>query len=326
MESEESIVIKRVKKGGHGHHGGSWKIAFADFATAMMAFFLVLWLTSQASEEEKIAIAGYFQDPAGQSDKASPYVIDLGGSPQVADNAGIGSPHDKKNQEHLDADAVASMAEQIEKKRLESLLADLKKKVKENPVLRRFKDQLIMDVTPNGLRIQIVDADKKPMFASGSAELKFYFEDILLELAPMVGSVPNKISISGHTDATPFGSREDYSNWELSADRANTARRTLLFGGVKNKQIAQVVGLGESVLFDTKRPQSPVNRRIDILILSKKAEMNLSGVSGKSKPGEKKTSNKKSSNPQKPLLKRDQLNIFDASQKAKRNQPGTDAP
>ncbi|MCX4027593.1 flagellar motor protein MotB [Endozoicomonas sp. SM1973] len=321
MEREESIVIKRYKKGGHGHHGGSWKIAFADFATAMMAFFLVLWLISQSTEEQKVIIAGYFQDPTGQSDKASPYAIDLGGSPMVSNQSGIGSPKEhKKQQDKVDelteVGAKTTLADQMEKQRLEALLTELKKKVKENPVLRKFKDQLIMDVTPNGLRIQIVDADKKPMFASGSAELKFYFEDILLELAPMIASVPNKISIGGHTDATPFGTRDDYGNWELSADRANTARRTLLFGGVKIKQVAQVVGLGDSVLFDAKKPKSPVNRRIDILILSKQAELNLSRVSGKSKAVEK-----DSANPQQPLLKRNQLNIFDAKDKAKLNQP-----
>ncbi|RRJ82322.1 flagellar motor protein MotB [Aestuariirhabdus litorea] len=311
MDKDQSIIIKRVRKGRHKHHGGSWKIAFADFATAMMAFFLVLWLTSQTTPEQKMAIAGFFHDPAGFSKSASPYVIDLGGSAAVTKGEGIGAPMDEEDAKRLDAEEITSIADQIEETRLESLLSELQAKVEENEMLRRFKDQLIMEITPDGLRIQVVDDSQRPMFDSGSSTLKYYFEDILLEIAPLIGSVPNKISISGHTDATPFMNDEGVGNWELSAARANTARRTLLFGGIRDAQIAQVVGYGESILFDTANPTNPVNRRIDILIMSKRTQNNIERMAG----GLEKRAGKAPE-----VRQQERSNLFDARQRAEQNQ------
>ena len=244
MDNNQPIIVKRVKKTAGGHHGGAWKIAFADFATAMMAFFLVMWLMSSATPEQKRAISGYFQDPIGFTESASPHVIDLGGTPTP-------SPDRTLNPE-------------VERERLELLLQELQNKVDENPELERFKDQILFEITRDGLRIQIMDAENRPMFELGSAELQPYFEDILLAMAETIAAVPNKISISGHTDAKPYSGRSGIGNWELSASRAD-------------EQIARVVGYASSALFDRKDPFNPINRRIDILVLTRKAQRNIEG-------------------------------------------------
>lgn len=285
MDNNQPIIVKRVKRYAAGHHGGSWKIAFADFATAMMAFFLVLWLLSSATPEQKKAISGYFQDPVGFTESASPYVIDLGGTPTPAPDKTL-NPEAKDAQavddsqadvEPVDAARVETLAEQIERERLELLLQELQNKVNENPQLQRFKDQILFEITQDGLRIQIMDAANRPMFDLGSARLQPYFEDILLAMSDTIKAVPNKISVSGHTDAKPFVGRGDFGNWELSAERANAARRTLVAGGYPNEQVARVVGYASSALFDRKDPLNPVNRRIDIIVLTKKAQRAIEG-------------------------------------------------
>jgi chemotaxis protein MotB len=283
MENNQPIIVKRVKKVAGGHHGGAWKIAFADFAVAMMAFFLVMWLMSSATPEQKKLISGYFQDPVGFTESASPHVIDLGGTPTPA-------PDKTLNPEQLDQQTAAeeaqadvdklqaeSIAEEVERERLELLLQELQNKVEENPQLQNFKDQILFEITQDGLRIQIMDAENRPMFASGSAQLQPYFEDILLALTDTIAAVPNKISISGHTDAQPFVGRGGYGNWELSADRANAARRVLIAGGYDEGQVARVVGYASSALFDRVSPLNPVNRRIDIVVLTKRAQRAIEG-------------------------------------------------
>lgn len=281
MENNQPIIIKRVKRFGGGHHGGAWKIAFADFATAMMAFFLVLWLLSTATPEQKIAIAGYFKDPIGFSESGTPYIIDLGGSPELAPektiNPEVQSEPTPDTSIQMDNDAVESMAEQVEKDRLNLLLQELQNKVEENPQLQKFKDQILFEITQDGLRIQIMDAENRPMFDLGSARLQPYFEDILLAMADTIKAVPNKISISGHTDAKPYAGTGDYGNWELSANRANAARRALVAGGYPDTQVARVVGYASSSLFDRENPLNPVNRRIDIIVLTKKAQRTIEG-------------------------------------------------
>ena len=283
MENNQPIIIKRVKRYAGGHHGGSWKIAFADFATAMMAFFLVLWLLSTATPEQKIAIAGYFKDPIGFSESGTPYIIDLGGTPTLAPENTL-NPEVKSQPQPdkvtVDTDQVEGMAEQVEKERLELLLQELQNKVEENPQLQKFKDQIMFEITTDGLRIQIVDAENRPMFDSGSARLKPYFEDILLAMADTIKAVPNKISISGHTDAKPYTGNGDFGNWELSANRANAARRALVAGSYPDSQVARVVGYASSALFDREHPLNPVNRRIDIIVLTKKAQRAIEGSQG----------------------------------------------
>ncbi|MDA8485068.1 flagellar motor protein MotB [Pseudomonas resinovorans] len=338
MENNQPIIVKRVKRYAAGHHGGAWKIAFADFATAMMAFFLVLWLMSSATPEQKKAISGYFKDPIGFTESASPYVIDLGGTPTPAPDRTLNpelkdapdsqeSATDSTDKTQVDASQVETLADQIERERLELLLQELQNKVEENPELRKFKDQILFEITQDGLRIQIMDAANRPMFDLGSARLQPYFEDILLILAETIKAVPNKISISGHTDAKPYAGAGDFGNWELSAGRANAARRTLIAGGYPEDQVARVVGYASSALFDRKDPFNPVNRRIDIIVLTKKAQRAIEGEQGDdAKPEERQQSPSPASDaapsapaipagdpaaPVQPRELREKLNIFE---------------
>ncbi|MFW5824499.1 MAG: flagellar motor protein MotB [Marinobacter sp.] len=276
--ADEPIIVKRVKKTVAGHHGGSWKVAFADFATAMMAFFLVLWLTTNATPEQKLAVEGYFRDPVGYTEGGTQNPVDLGGSASVIEATDVDQDGTDVS---VDEQQVETLAEQLEQRQMEELFQDLKEQIRSSETLREFRDQLLIDITDEGLRIQIVDRSQRPMFDSGSAELKDYSQDILFELAKPLGSVANKLSITGHTDATPFSGRPGYTNWELSADRANTARRALVTGGVDPDQIGRVVGLSDSVAFDKEDPTAPVNRRISIIVLNKKAAGAIEGRAGR---------------------------------------------
>ena len=267
MENQP-IIIKRKKVVAAGHHGGSWKVAFADFATAMMAFFLVLWLTATASPEQKLAVEGYFKDPVGFTEGGSPNPVDLEGSASVIKES---SEDVADSNIKIEDQVVEELAQTLEQQKMERLFQDLKDRIEDNKTLQDFKDQLLIDITSEGLRIQIVDRSQRPMFDSGRAELKYYSQDILFELAKTLSTVNNKLSLTGHTDSTPFGGRPGYTNWELSADRANTARRALVAGGVDGGQIGRVVGLSDSILFNKDDPQAPVNRRISIIVMNKKA-------------------------------------------------------
>lgn len=269
---QQPIIIKRKKVVAGGHHGGSWKVAFADFATAMMAFFLVLWLTATASPEQIKAVEGYFRDPVGFTDGGSPNPVDLGGSASVVNEA---SADVESSDIQIEDEVVDQLSETLEQRRMEELFQELKERIEQNQTLQEFKDQLLIDITDEGLRIQIVDRSGRPMFDSGRAELKYYSQDILFELAKTLGSVDNKLSLTGHTDATPFKGRPGYTNWELSADRANTARRALVAGGVGQNQIGRVVGLSDSVLFEKSDPTAPVNRRISIIVLNKRTAQGI---------------------------------------------------
>jgi chemotaxis protein MotB len=282
----QPIIIKRYKKKGHGHHGGAWKVAFADFAIAMMAFFLVLWLTEATTQPQKEAIAGYFKDPAGFMDKASVFVVDMkgaalqkeqGASKEIQDN-----PNDLErveSQEQLKgliaADAVEDLAQQIEQQRFDQLMKEMQRRIDASKELSEYKDQILMTVTPDGLMIQIVDKESRPMFDLGSSRLKPYSYLILKGIVSLINSVPNKITISGHTDALSFQTMQNFTNWELSAERANAARRVLVQNGMPEEKVAEIVGLASSRLLDKKDPINPINRRISILVLSKKSEAEL---------------------------------------------------
>lgn len=275
------IIIKKVKKGRHAHHGGSWKVAFADFATAMMAFFLLMWLMGSTTQEQKGAISEYFNNPSavpGTSTTPSPTsmqgpggastsMIQLGGGMEL--NATSGNPDAPPAQ--VDDDEAEKRAEQIDQERLKSLMEELKEAIDAREALAKFKDQILLDVTPEGVRIQIVDHDRRSMFPLGSARLEDYSTKILYELATIINNVPNRISISGHTDIKPYIAN-NYSNWELSADRANAARRALIAGGLPQEKIGRVVGLASSVLLDSAVPDSPVNRRISIIVMNRRTE------------------------------------------------------
>lgn len=279
-DEQPPIIVRRIKKH-HGHHGGAWKVAFADFAVAMMAFFLVLWLSASTTQEQKDAIEGYFEDPIGFQEGGNPSVIKLEGAVTVEIKKEGETPPENQPVIEMKEEQVESLAEQLEQRKLEELKKELEDEIELNSKLRAFKDQLLIDITDEGLRIQIVDKSQRPMFDSGQSELKFYSEDILHELAVTIARVPNKVSISGHTDASPYVGRYGFSNWELSADRANSARRALLEGGLPEERVAQVVGHASSVLFDTEDPVNPINRRISILILNRKAQADIANQAGR---------------------------------------------
>ena len=267
---DNPIIVRRVKKYTHGHHGGAWKVAFADFAVAMMAFFLVLWLMEAATMEEKMAISGYFTDPTAFTEGGTPYVIDLDGSLKKNEGESEAPKQDLENVAQgnvIDEETVQDWAQQIEYRKFQELRRKLQAKIEQNPELEKYKDQIIMEITDDGLQIQIVDKDSRPMFDSGSDEIKPHMRNILEALGRTISNVPNSISVSGHTDAAAFTERRNYSNWELSAERANAARRTLQKAGISEDKISQVVGLASSVLFDKKDPLNPQNRRISILVL-----------------------------------------------------------
>jgi chemotaxis protein MotB len=284
MSNPAPIIVKRVIKKVDGHHGGSWKVAFADFATAMMAFFLLLWIMNNTTPEQKGAISEYFSNPSptiGESlaPSPSPLVGDGGSSPTILE---LGAPVSATTPDPEDAsrfeDKLSSqdqMGQGLDKARLESLLETLREATERSQALKPFKDQLLLDITPQGLRIQIIDKENRPMFGSGSAALKDYTIAILQEITQVINAVPNKISITGHTDAYQFLKRENYTNWELSTDRANAARRALADSGLAVGKVQQVVGGGDSVLFVPEDPYSPVNRRISIVVLTEEAARTL---------------------------------------------------
>lgn len=280
--SRPIIVIKR-RRGGGGHHGGAWKVAYADFVTAMMAFFLVMWLLGAGTKQQRAAISEYFknpsmshgtvtQAPAGVAGKggASNSMIDMHGSSLIAPvgparMGRLGEPRKLTSKE------LTKKAEQAERKRLEQLKMQLHAAIQKSQALKPFKDQLFLDITPEGLRIQIVDKRNRPMFDTGSARLKPYTVKILHELAHFINTVPNQISITGHTDDARYSSDHSYSNWELSADRANAARRALVDGGMAADKVARVIGLAATVPFDKADPHAAINRRISIVVMTHEA-------------------------------------------------------
>lgn len=266
-ENKQPIIIKRIKKVSGGHHGGAWKIAYADFVTAMMAFFLLMWLLGTTDSVQRAAIADYFQNPSMIKGPggASTSMIQFGGDMDMP--RGQGEPL----RQPADVEPVDF---EEDRDKLDELMQQLLEQIENTPSLSEFKDQLLLDISSEGLRIQIVDRRNRPMFDLGSAELRYYTRDILRELAKTLVTVPNHISISGHTDGTPFtGVRPNYTNWELSSDRANAARRELYAAGVPATKFGRVVGLADSVHFDRDDPLAPVNRRISIIVLNHATEL-----------------------------------------------------
>ena len=275
-EAERPIIIKKIKKGGHGHHGGAWKVAFADFATAMMAFFLLLWLLATASPEQKQAISAFFdaQGAVGEGGGFSDSMIDLGGVGDVSK----GSEGEEWKDESSSGQTASEIAE--EAKQMEELLEILKQAIDKKEELKAFKDQLKLNVTPEGLRIQIVDKENRPMFQSGQAIMRDHAVAIINEIAPIINQAGNRISISGHTDAARFVGRKGYSNWELSADRANAARRALIAAGMNEKKVGRVVGLADSSLYNPNDPFDPINRRISIVVMNKATDDSIGNQEG----------------------------------------------
>jgi chemotaxis protein MotB len=279
----QPIIIKRVKKGGHAAHGGAWKIAYADFVTAMMAFFLLMWLLGSTTEGDKKGIADYFSSPlklallaSGSGAGDSAHVVkgggqDLSRSTGQVKRGDVDAPRDTVNLHQLKAEQARAEAVRLE---------DLQRKVGEalarDPELKALAAQIRMEMTADGLRIQILDEAGRPMFTSGSASVQPYMRKLLQALGGLLATVPNRLTLEGHTDAQPFvgGDRAQlsYGNWELSADRANASRRELLSGGLPDDQVLRVQGLAASHPFDRRDPLSPANRRISIVVMTREAE------------------------------------------------------
>jgi len=278
-ESQRPIVVKRIKKGGGGHHGGAWKIAYADFVTAMMAFFLLMWLLGSTAKGDLQGIAEYFATPlkvamqggTGSGDASS--VINQGGTDLTRTVGQVKKGEVKAEKKAVNLQAMKAEQERLERVKLGELKEKIEKSIENNPNLRQYKNQLLLDITTEGLRIQIVDEKNRPMFDLSSAEVKPYMRDILREIGRSLNEVDNRISLSGHTDAKPFATGDKgIGNWELSASRANASRRELLSGGMAEAKVIRVVGQSSTVLFDTNDPFNPQNRRIGIVVLNKKTE------------------------------------------------------
>ncbi|MDR3055322.1 MAG: flagellar motor protein MotB [Zoogloeaceae bacterium] len=278
-EDLRPIVIKRIKKSAAGHHGGVWKLAYADFMTAMMAFFLLMWLLSSTSEADLKGMAEYFQNPmkvslSGGSGAGDATSILKGGGRDLTSSSGQVKRGDIEAEKRRQTTAeLRKEFERRERVSLDNLKDSIEKLFDNNSTLRQFKSQLLMDVTTEGLRIQIVDESNRPMFDTSSAELKPYTKEILRAIGNALNAVPNKVSFAGHTDAAQFGGGErGFSNWELSANRANASRREMIAGGMDENKVLRVVGLSSMVLFDKNDPLSPSNRRISIVVLNKRTE------------------------------------------------------
>lgn len=278
-EQKAPIIVKRIKKVAGGHHGGAWKIAYADFVTAMMAFFLLMWLLGSTTKGELEGIADYFKTPlkvamqggVGSGDSSS--VIKGGGADLTRKSGQIKKGETKAEKRSYNLKAAQAELERIETAKLKQLKKNLEVAIDANPTLKQFKRQLLIDITSEGLRIQIVDEQNRPMFNLSSAELQPYTKIILHEIGKVLNDVQNRVSLSGHTDATPYSNRgRGYSNWELSADRANASRRELIVGGMAEEKMLRVVGLASSVPFNEAAPHDPVNRRISIIVMNKRTE------------------------------------------------------
>lgn len=275
----QPIIVKRVKKGGHVAHGGAWKIAYADFVTAMMAFFLLMWLLGSTSKGDLNGIASYFTAPVkisllGGDGTGNSESILPGGGRDLSRSAGQVDGGDAQRAAKLMGAqmARAELARQ-DAQRIDALQKKITDLVANNPALAEFGNQIKLDQTPEGLQIQLVDAQNRPMFDVGSAIVKPYMRDILREIGGALADVENRISLAGHTDAMPYGSGDrGYSNWELSADRANASRRELVVGGLPDSKMLRVEGLASSRPMTPEDPNAPTNRRISILILTKEAE------------------------------------------------------
>jgi chemotaxis protein MotB len=275
----QPIIIKRVKKGGHAPHRGAWKIAYADFVTAMMAFFLLMWLLGSTTEGDKKGIADYFASPlkiamAGGSGSGDSNSVLKGGGENLTSTVGqvkkgeIDSPRNTINLHKLKAEQIRA-----EIARLEDLKQEIQHKLDESDKLRALSSQIRFDMTRDGLRIQIVDEQGRPMFDSGSAIVKPYMRDLLRAIGSVLTEVPNRLTLEGHTDSDPYsGGDRGYSNWELSSDRANASRRELIAGGLADDRVLRVQGLASSQPFDSADPRAPSNRRISIIVMNRDAE------------------------------------------------------
>ena len=278
------IIVKRIKKGGEGHHGGAWKVAYADFVTAMMAFFLLLWLLNAVTEEQLNGVADYFT-PIAASTRESGAGGMLGGltvgegasqsrtgstAAVVLPPPSIGAGGESMTDSQPDKSADEEMVRAVEAKQAQEFqqaATDIKRAVTGIPELAPMAASLLIDSTPEGLRIQLIDQDKVDMFSPGSANLFTRSKDLLVQVAKVIRKMPNKLSITGHTDPSTAVDPSGYTNWELSSDRALATRRAILEGGMDDRQINKVVGVSDREPMDRAQLRSPRNRRDSIVLL-----------------------------------------------------------
>ena len=278
----QPIIIKRVRKGGHNKHGGAWKIAYADFVTAMMAFFLLMWLLGSTTEGDKKGIADFFNAPlkvallGGSGAGDSSHVVRGGGQDLSRTTGQVKEGETPSKRKLLNIKSLEAEQKRAEMARLEALKKKVEDALQASPKLAAMKSQIRLDMTRDGLRIQIVDEQSRPMFDSGSAVVKPYMRELLREIGHVLSDVPNRITLEGHTDAQPFsGGERGYSNWELSSDRANASRREIVAGGLPEDRMLLVQGLASSNLFVPAEPTHPMNRRISIIVMNRDAEDRL---------------------------------------------------
>jgi chemotaxis protein MotB len=278
----QPIIIKRVRKGGHNKHGGAWKIAYADFVTAMMAFFLLMWLLGSTTEGDKKGIADFFNAPlkvallGGSGAGDSSHVVRGGGQDLSRTTGQVKEGDVPSKRKLLNIKSLEAEQKRAEVTRLEALKKKVEDALSASPKLAAMKSQIRLDMTRDGLRIQIVDEQNRPMFDSGSAVVKPYMRELLREIGHVLSDVPNRITLEGHTDAQPFsGGERGYSNWELSSDRANASRREIVAGGLPEDRMLLVQGLASSNLFVPAEPTHPMNRRISIIVMNRDAEDRL---------------------------------------------------
>ncbi|WP_417519031.1 flagellar motor protein MotB [Minwuia sp.] len=311
--NEQPIIVKKVIKGGHGHHGGAWKVAYADFVTAMMAFFLLLWLLNVTTDEQRAGLGDYFS-PAAVSQQTSGSGGAMGGQTMVRDGArisdaglptvvvSIGDIEDEEENhedgkkfdpagDEVDEEGISDnasdttereegrqgkpneedIAEALARREQEAFneaMDAIEEAINEAPPeIQELAKNLMVDMTEEGLRIQLVDSDGRSMFEKGSPDLEGHTQQILTLVSDVIGRLPNQIKITGHTDATPFRSTNGYGNWELSADRANASRRALLNLGVPETRIDQVTGKAAQELLVTENPYADANRRVAIVLM-----------------------------------------------------------
>lgn len=282
----QPIIIKRVKKAAHAHHGGAWKIAYADFVTAMMAFFLLMWLLGSTAKGDLQGIASYFNSPlqvampGGSGAGNSSSIIPGGGTDLTRSNGQVRKSQGQNNDRaRMNDDDVKREVASQDARRMATLQRKIESLINDSPILKEFKSQIRLEVTLDGLEIQIVDAQNRPMFDTGAALVKPYMRDILRAIGTSLNGVENRVSLAGHTDAMPYGNGDrGYGNWELSADRANASRRELVASGMPDDKLVRVVGLAASDLMDKSNALSPVNRRISITVLTREAESRLLGT------------------------------------------------
>jgi chemotaxis protein MotB len=276
----QPIIVKKIKKGGHGHHGGAWKIAYADFVTAMMAFFLLMWLLGSTTEGDKKGIADYFSSPlkiallsAGSGAGDASHVVRGGGQDLTRTTGQVKRGEIEAKRDTVNLQALKQEQVRAEIARLEDLKKKVEQKIAASERLAPMASQIKLDMTRDGLRIQILDEQARPMFASGSAVVQPYMRELLKEIGQVLTQVPNRLTLEGHTDSQPFaGGERGYSNWELSADRANASRRELAAGGLADERVLRVQGLASSQPIDVADPRASSNRRISIIVMNRDAE------------------------------------------------------